>query len=854
MHEKNTYFQLSSLIESATAHHENGILLEAEAIYKKVLAAFTTSEIEIINSSNHHENWVAILINLGTVLRQQGKHQEAISTYHQALEMQPDSAQAYDGLGSCWAEQGKFEAAIQSYRQAINYNPNLAQTYNNLGTILVKSQGKLEEAIDSYQQALKIQPNFAQAYYNLGNAFKDQGQPEKAIASYKQALTLDPQLTVAKWAICMGQLSILYESSAEIETSRKNYQSYLQTLVQSFEQASPQELSQAAIDVGSLQPFYLAYQGHNDRELQKLYGTMIAYLMASRYPQWSQPREITPLVSNEKIRLGIVCGYFHHHSVWKIPVKGWVQNLDKTQFELFGYYTNAIQDRETAIASRAFDHFRQGLLPIEQWCQTIADDRLHVLIYPELGMDPNSIQLAALRLAPIQLTSWGHPNTSGLPTIDYYLSSDLMEPEQAQAHYTEKLVKLPNLSIYYPPPSSPIQKMQRENLEVSEKDILFWCCQSLYKYLPQDDDVFPRIAQQLPQCKFIFLEAPQGKAITEIFQRRLNRTFSEFGLSYHAYCRFLPRLSAGAFKGVAAIADIILDSVGWSGCNSTLESLSHVLPVVTLPGELMRGRHTMAILKMMGIEELIATSKDDYINLAVRLGQDPLYRQQIREKIDDNKYKLYGDLQPIFALEKFLINTIQTKTLQFAIQQHQANHLAKAEQIYQKILDRQPECLDALYGLGVLASQMSQVQKAEGLFQKILMLQPKMTKAWLSLGNLYQAQKQWSQAVEAYQKALSLEPNMASIYNNLGYTWQLQQKIDEAIACYEKALALQPNCYEATLNLAVALNTQGKLTREQQDHYAALATELGTTQQQQGNLTLAVEYYRQALTLKSCFK
>lgn len=851
MHEPNNSISLATLIETATMHHQNGTLSEAEALYKQVLAAFMAPErANLQESPKHQNNWVAIILNLGTILWQQGKHQEAIQTYHQALEIQSDSAEAYNSLGICWAEQGKFETAIQSYRQAISNNPNLAQAHNNLGNLLVK-QGKLEEAITSYQQALENQPNFVEAYYNLGNAFKDQGQPEKAIAAYEQALSLNPQFTAAKFGICMGQLSILYASSAQIEMRRKNYQSHLQTLVQSYEQASPEERSQAAKDVGSLQPFYLAYQGQNDRELQRIYGTMIAQLMASRYPQWSQPKNISPLAVTEKIRVGIVCGYFHNHSVWKIPVKGWVQNLDKTQFELFGYYTNAIQDRETAIASRAFAQFRQGLLPIEQWCQTITEDRLHVLIYPELGMDPIAIKLAALKLAPIQLTSLGHPETSGLPTIDYYLSSDLMEPEQAQEHYTEKLIKLPNLSIYYPPPLLSIQKMKRENIEVNQEDILFWCCQSLYKYLPQYDDLFPKIAQQLPQSKFVFLEAPQGKAITEIFRQRLNRTFIEFGLDAQNYCRFLPRLSPGEFSGVAAIADIILDSVSWSGCNSTLESLSHALPVVTLPGELMRGRHTMAILKMMGIEELIATSKDDYVNLAVRLGQDCLYRQQIRERIDENKYKLYEDLQPIFALEKFLVNTVQTKTLQFAIGKHQANHLAEAEQIYQKILDRQPQCLDALYGLGVLANQMNQVEKAEELFKQILAIQPNLTKAWMSLGNLYQTQGQLSQAVEAYQKALLLQPNLAAIHNNLGYTWQLQEKIDEAIACYQQALALQPDCFEASLNLAIALHTQGKLTPDQQQQYADLATELGTTQQQQGNFNLAVEYYRQALTLKS---
>src|SRR5450755_3965716 len=118
----------------------------------------------------------------------------------------------------------------------------------------------------------------------------------------------------------------------------------------------------------------------------------------------------------------------------------------------------------------------------------------HVLIYPEIGMDKVSAQLAAQRLAAVQCASWGHPVTSGFPTIDYFISSDLMEPADAADHYCERLVRLPNLSIHYEPSDIAPDGIDRMQLGLRAGAVGFWCGQSLPKYMPQFDEVFARIA------------------------------------------------------------------------------------------------------------------------------------------------------------------------------------------------------------------------------------------------------------------------------------------------------------------------------------------------------------------------
>ena len=117
--------------------------------------------------------------------------------------------------------------------------------------------------------------------------------------------------------------------------------------------------------------------------------------------------------------------------------------------------------------------------------------------------------------------------------------------------------------------------------------------------------------------------------VTELFQKRLEIAFANHGMKASDHCIFLDRLTAGQFVGAMAQCDIFLDSIDWSGCNSTFESLACDLPIITMKGALMRGRHSSAILQMMGIDETIAESVDGYISIAAKLGVDREARQAL---------------------------------------------------------------------------------------------------------------------------------------------------------------------------------------------------------------------------------
>jgi protein O-GlcNAc transferase len=363
--------------------------------------------------------------------------------------------------------------------------------------------------------------------------------------------------------------------------------------------------------------------------------------------------------ADKPIRLGIVSGFFRQHSNWKIPIKGWLKMLNRTRFRASGYYTGTERDGETDAAAALCDRFVQGPLSLDGWRRTILNDAPHVLIFPEIGMDKVSAQLAAQRLAAVQCASWGHPVTSGFPSIDYFISSDLMEPAEAVAHYSERLVRLPNLSIYYEVPDVAPVAVTRHELGLRTNAIVYWCCQSLPKYLPQFDEVFARIATEVRGCQFTFIEFGGGRSVTDIFRARLERAFRAVGLDVADHCVFLPRLAPDRFAGALGQCDVVLDSIGWSGCNSILESLVHNLPIVTIAGEMMRGRHAAAILEMMEVRETTARTVDEYISIAGLLGRDATKRAELSARIANGKHRVYRDDDCILALESFLDRAVR---------------------------------------------------------------------------------------------------------------------------------------------------------------------------------------------------
>jgi len=529
-----------------------------------------------------------------------------------------------------------------------------------MGVALVKL-GQYALAEPQFRKAIAIDPGHWDALTNLGSFLIAEGRTEEAIRALQRAIELNPDYDLPRWQYCMAQLPVVYKSEAEIAQRRPAYGKALRELAVYYSLADTGRLARAAGMIGAAQPFYLPCQGQSDRDLQATFGTLSSRIMRAAYPSVAERPAMPGSSRGSALRIGFLSGFFREHSDWKLYLRGWTEGLSRDRFELFAYYTQEIVDRDTDIARRNVSHFVQGPMSFHDWCEAIKKDNLHMLIFPETGMDPMTMRLAAVWLAPIQVGSWGHPNTSGLPTLDYFLSSDLMEPENGQAHYTEALVRLANLGIRYRPLDVSRPDLTRSTLGLPEDGLLYWCCQSLHKYLPQYDWIFPEIALAVPEARFAFIRH-QRDFVTNIFRERLNGAFARKGIAAEKHCVFLKRLDIHRFSAATAACDVFLDNIGWSGCTSTLEAIATNIPIVTHRGEFMRGRHSAAMLQMMGLSEFIADTAEGLLSQAVRMGKDPALRQAMRERITSTKSAIYEDDSPIKDLADFIEHAVEARS------------------------------------------------------------------------------------------------------------------------------------------------------------------------------------------------
>lgn len=585
-----------------------------------------------------------------------GHTDEAAAIFRACLQQEPDNPDLLYEYGNLLFDTGQIEAAVDCFRRQLAINPVDASAVLMLGRALHRLK-KPKEALHYFRQAQRLAPRLPVVHLMAGITALEAHLPDEAQRAFRQTLEVEPGNLSARLCLCMSLLQ-MFPGDDALEEGRRAYDKALRELVESTPLETKEEVDRAYEAVGMMSTFFLPYQGRNDRELQKIYGEWLCRIMAARFPQY-ETGALCPPAAGEKLRIGIVSGHLFNHSVWKIVARGWCKYLDRSKFMLFCYHVGDISDTATDDA-RSFSDVLIKEPGVEAMAEIISRHQPHLLIYPGLSMDPQSSRLAALRLAPVQCVSWGHPVTSGLPTQDYFISSDLMEPPDGEQHYTEQLVRLPNLSICYEPLPLPAPLPPTALPGVVEGDITFLCCQNLMKYLPQYDDLFPAIAAQVPTAKFVFLKFSQAQL--DCFRGRLEAAFARFGLSAADHLIFYPLLNSLTYAVLNAEVDIYLDSIGWSGGNTTFESLPFNKPIVTMPGPFMRGRHTAAILTMMGVQEMIALDTDDYVRIAVRLARDREWRKMVSQKIAANKYKVYGDLAPVRALERFMEQAVRAAT------------------------------------------------------------------------------------------------------------------------------------------------------------------------------------------------
>ena len=631
------------------------------------------------------------MINYATVLHQMGRYRDAIVPLEIAQRMNPRSTVVCNLLGSCLLKCGDAPRAVTLFELSTNVAPTDSEGWMNLSAALnavsehdramecanravalsldssnvLAAQaaaqfeiGKIEESVATYQRAAALNPT-VMILCGLAVALITSGRHEDAVTYLRRAAEIEGSNPYVRLLIAVSELRPIYKSKAEIELSRVAFDQAISEL-HSWYATVP--VKDAYTAVGASQPFFLAYQPYNNKWLLKRYG----FLCAS----WMKTMPDTPFLEPrvnlraDKFRVGIVSAHVYNQSVWNAILKGWVHQLDKSRFDIYLFKIGAKKDHETLAAAGKVQHFDDQPKSVADWATAIHRADLDALIYGEVGIDALTLQLAALRLAPLQAATWGHPETTGLPTIDFYLSAEELEPPCAQDNYSEKLVLLPHMGVYVEMLDPKSEDLNPRSLGLPIDEPLLLCPGPPFKYSPLHDHVWIEIARGLKANgggRMVFFCASSGTMHVQLSDR-LRNSFAQAGLDFDAHVCIIPFLSRPRYFGLMKQAALMLDTLDFSGFNTAMQAIECGLPYLAFEGSFMRGRLASSIIRRLKLPDLVATSYEDFAQRAVALTADKGRLAELRTVIEKRRAILFEDTAPIRGLEEFLASEIGKQT------------------------------------------------------------------------------------------------------------------------------------------------------------------------------------------------
>lgn len=563
-------------------------------------------------------------LNLSNTLQAQGKLEEAAEACQRAISAKPQLVAAHNNLGNILLAQNRFEAALAAYSRALELKPDLAEAHHNRGLALLNA-GRADEAVACCRQALFHKPDYVLAHLTLGHSLAQCGDAEEAVASYQRAMALDPNCGEAMLGCAVAAIPSICASAVDSGSAAESFGKQLETL-ERWTGANPGKLGAA---IGRVQPFQLAYRPVDLTAILSRYGDL-ASSEAAAY--WLPPREGAPTSRQvrDRIRIAVVSGQVRRHPVWEIILRGLIAHLDTRQFEVYLYHTGALADEETSWARRQVASFVQGPRSLAHWVAEIGQARPDVIFYPEVGMDPNSGTLAALRLAPLQIAGWGHPVTTGLPTIDWFVSAELLEGPGADQHYREQLLRLPGTGVHTEFPA--VQTEHWGGPQRRQGVVRFALCQQPIKFDPRDDILLARVAKEAGAAE-LWLATPANMPWTAVKLRgRLSAAFRAEGLDPEAYLRTTAWLPRAQFLSFLDEMDIYLDCPAFSGYTTAWQALHCGLPIITLEGPYLRQRLAAGLLRQVGATDGITQSREQYVTTALAWANECRYPDRWAER------------------------------------------------------------------------------------------------------------------------------------------------------------------------------------------------------------------------------
>ena len=576
-----------------------------------------------------------LLHNKGVALRELGRVEAAARVFSEVIRLAPKHAGASNSLGVIFLEQGEPEAALKILRQAVKLTPRSAETLNNLGLALVET-GNVVEAGENLEEAVRLEPSNKQILKNIGNLDAKVGNITAARATWRRALELgnDDGLLFRLSTL----LPVVASSLEEMNAARTELDNSLQKMAR-----LDCHLDDPYIEVGASN-FLISYHDTNNKNTQK----HLAELYLKACPGLGQVH-CEQHCKDSRVRVGFISRHLQLNSVGRC-FHGIIRFMPRENIHVTAFtFSKGSDPLWSAIAH---DVDQAIVLPprLGEARKKIAKTGLDVLIYTDIGMEPLTYFLSFARLAPVQCVLGGHPDTVGVPNIDYYLSSDLQEPNNADNHYAECLVRLPGAPTYYDRPELPKNLKTRAEIGLPQKRSLYFCAQTLFKIHPEMDILLGEILRADPEG-YILIPAGFTPGLSDRLQARFECSIPDVA----DRVKFLPAMSHMDFMNVLSISDVSLDTRPFGGGNTSWQAIGAGTPMLTWPGRFLRGRYTAALYQLMDIREPVVDCGEEYVSRAVRFAKDYDFHRHVRERVAERSDSIFGDMCHINALSEFIL-------------------------------------------------------------------------------------------------------------------------------------------------------------------------------------------------------
>ena len=685
---------VSQLMELAVKHHEAGELQEAEVHYLKVvqlenrnsdarhllgvIAMLNQRYIEaielIMTAIRINDSEPAYHSNLGIVHLYQGRLSEAISCFEHTLRLKPDFVEAQNNLGEAFATMGRFSEAATRYQHALAINPDFILARYNLGNALRKKgdpdaaiacyhrilesdpnhtmalynlgltldgMNELDRAADCYRRALSLMPNLSEAQIDLGNVLRKQGDSDAAIACLQQVSESDSCYVVALYNIGLvyfgldqfSQAADYFQRALVIKPNHRAVHNHLGLALKDMcrmEESLAHFKKALEIDptytiAHSNFLLYLNYAPGYDRseiflEHQRFNARCVAPESgSSAFRNSRQPKR--------RLKIGYVSPDFRNHANARFfePV---LAHHKHKQFEIFCYYTDNRIDDDTRRLRQYADHWADCMgLTDDDFYDQIKQDQIDILVDLAGHTANHRLPVFARKPAPVQVAYLGYPNTRGLPAIDYRITDRHIEPEgNADRFSSESLIRMPETWYCFQPSdrSPPVNDLPA----IQNGYITFG---SLNQYCKTNSDVldlWAQVLQAVPESRLLVNTHTQSlsdPSIREPFEAH----FERFGITPERLILDDERPSDTHLRTYHRI-DIGLDTFPHTGGSTTCEALWMGVPVITLVGEPLVARMSLSILSTLGLNELIAQTQEEYVDICVKVATDVAYLQKLR--------------------------------------------------------------------------------------------------------------------------------------------------------------------------------------------------------------------------------